>query len=134
VHRFERVFYEEPRAPSQMAGQTQLHVIAKVFCIAAHIESFCYAKRIRCRQVGLGAWRRYFVGKGAGEKTKTFKDWAISRCRELGWNVQSHDEADALGVLAYAISLDPSFTPPWQDQLTFAAQFAAKPKRQRAPA
>jgi hypothetical protein len=126
---FERVFYEMPIPPSRMLGNTQLHVTAKVFTIAGHIESFCYAKRLRCRQVGQSSWRRTFVGKGAGEKTKTFKDWSMRRCRELGWNVRSHDEADACGILDYGISLDPSFTPPWRDKLLFAEQFQGKPRR-----
>lgn len=129
VHPFERVYYEAPIPPSQLMGQIQLKTIAKIFTIAGHIESFCYAKNLRCRQVGMGAWRRFFVGKGAGEKTKTFKDWSRERCRQLGWDVRSHDEADACGVLAYGVSLDPAFVPPWQDQLTFAEQFAPAPKR-----
>lgn len=129
LHPFERVFYEAPIPPSQMMGRTQLHVTAKVFVIAGHIESFCYAKNIRCRQVGMGAWRRFFVGKGAGEKTATFKSWSRDRCRQLGWNVRDHDEADACGILAYAVSLDPEFSPPWHHALTFAEQFQPKPKR-----
>lgn len=132
LERIERLFYEAPLAPSQMIGRTQLHVTAKVFCIASHIESFCYAKNIRCRLVGMGAWRRYFVGKGAGEKTAIFKSWARDRCAQLGWNVRSHDEADACGILAYGISLDPSLDPPWRDALTFAAQFQPKKKAVRS--
>lgn len=132
VHGFERIFYEAPIPPSQLMGQIQLKTIAKIFTIAGHIESFAYAKNLRCRQVGMGAWRRFFVGKGGGEKTATFKSWAMERCRELGWNVRTHDEADALGVLAYGISLDPAFVPPWHDTLTFAEQFAPKPKRRLA--
>lgn len=128
VHGFERIFYEAPIPPSQLMGQIQLKTIAKIFTIAGHIESFAYAKNLRCRQVGMGAWRRYFVGKGAGEKTATFKSWAKERCAQLGWNVRGHDEADACGVLAYGVSLDPAFVPPWQDQLTFAEQFAPKSK------
>jgi hypothetical protein len=132
VEPIERLFYEAPIPPGKLMGQIQLRTIAKVFTIAGHIESFCYAKNIRCRQVGQGAWRRFFVGKGAGEKTATFKTWAIERCRQLGWSVRTHDEADALGILAYAINLDPSLHPLWQDKLTFAPQFAPKPKRRRA--
>jgi hypothetical protein len=132
VHRFERIFYEAPIPPSQLMGQIQLKTIAKIFTIAGHIESFGYAKGLRVRQVGMGAWRRFFVGKGAGEKSATFKQWSTERCRQLGWNVRGHDEADALGVLSYGISLDPAFVPPWQDQLTFAEQFAPKPKRRTA--
>lgn len=128
VHGFERIFYEAPIPPSQLMGQIQLRTIAKIFTIAGHIESFAYAKNLRCRQVGMGAWRRYFVGKGAGEKSATFKSWAKERCRQLGWNVRGNDEADACGVLAYGVSLDPAFVPPWQDQLTFAEQFAPKRK------
>lgn len=120
VHGFERVYYEAPIPPSQILGRTQLTTIAKVFCIATHIESYCYAKNLRCRVVGMGAWRRTFIGKGAGEKTKTFKDWSRDRCRQLGWNTRSHDEADALGILDYAIGLDPAFNPPWRDKFMFA--------------
>lgn len=131
VHGFERVYYEAPIPPSRMMGATQLHVTAKVFTIAGHIESYCYAKNLRCRQVGQGAWRRTFVGKGAGEKTKTFKDWARERCGQLGWNVRSHDEADACGILDYAIGLDPEFTPPWREDGLFFPAFS-EPKRRRA--
>lgn len=130
---FERVYYEAPIPPSNMMGRTQMHTTAKAFCIASHIESFCYAMRqhgrpMRCRQVGMGQWRRFFVGKGAGEKGAVFKSWARERCRQLGWTVRNFDEADACGVLAYAVSLDPAFDPPWRDQLTFAEQFAPKKK------
>lgn len=134
MHRLEpieRLFYEAPIPPSQMMGRTQLHVTAKIFTIAGHIESFCYAKNIRCRQVGMGAWRSFFVGRGAGEKTATFKSWAMDRCRQLGWHPRYHDEADACGILAYAISLDPEFQPPWADALTFAEQFQPRRKAVR---
>lgn len=129
VHGFERVYYEAPIPPSQLGGRSNLATVAKVFCIAAHIESYCYAKGLRCRQVGMGAWRRHFVGKGAGEKSATFKSWARERCRQLDWHVRSHDEADACGVLDYAISLDPEFKPPWRDD---ALLFAPMPVKRRA--
>lgn len=125
---FERVFYEAPIGP-QKQSNTNLFTIQKALAISSHIESFCYAKKIRCRQVPMGSWRRYFVGKGAGEKSATFKAWASDRCRELGWTTRTHDEADACGVLAYGISLDPAFVPPWHEQLMFAEQFAPKVKR-----
>lgn len=128
LERIERLFYEAPIPPSQMMGQTQLRVTAKVFTIAGHIESFCYAKNIRCRMVGMGAWRRFFVGKGAGEKTAIFKSWAKERCRQLGWDIRSHDEADACGILAYGISLDPALKAPWAEALLFAEEFQPKRK------
>lgn len=129
VHAFERVYYEQPIPPSQMMGNTSLAMTAKTFGIAAHIESFCYAKNLRCRYVSMGAWRRTFVGKGAGERSKTFKDWALQRCRELGWNARSHDEADAQGILDYAIGLDPEFNPPWRDDALLFRPFEKKGKR-----
>lgn len=115
VHGFERVYYEAPIPPGQMTGATNLKTIAKVFCIASHIESYCYAKDLRCRVVGQGQWRRSFLGRGAGAKSSEFKTWATTRCRELGWRTRSHDEADALGILDHAIGLDEAITPPWRD-------------------
>jgi hypothetical protein len=128
VHGFERIYYEAPIPPSQMMGQTHLATIAKAFGIAAHIESFAYAMNLRCRHVSIATWRKLFLGKGAGESSKTFKDWSMKRCRELGWNPRYHDEADALGILDYAIGLDPDFHPPWRDTVVFARQFAGRPR------
>lgn len=131
VHGFERIYFEAPIGP-QKKKNTNLFTIQKALAISSHIESFCYAKNIRCRQVPMGSWRRYFVGKGAGETSDTFKSWARERCRQLGWNVKNNDEADACGVLAYAVSLDPAFSPPWREGLDFAEQFQPHKKVARA--
>lgn len=131
VHNFDRIYFEAPIG-SQKRERTNLRTVEKALAISSHIESFAYAKNIRCRQVHMGTWRRFFVGKGAGEKGATFKAWARERCKQLQWNVRNSDEADACGVLAYAVSLDPDFIPPWFDELTFAPQFAPQPKRRRA--
>lgn len=132
VHGFQRVFYESPMAPSHNAGFTNMRTIGLVLAIASHIESYCYAKNLRCRQVGMGSWRRTFLGKGAGEKSATFKAWSRERCRQLGWNVRSHDEADACGILDYAIGLDPSFRPPWRDDALMFQDMSKPPIRRKA--
>jgi hypothetical protein len=130
-HGFQRVYYEAPLPPSRMMGVTQLHTIAKVFCIASHIESFCCALNLRCRQVPQGAWRKAFVGKGGGEKSATFKAWARERCEQLGWPVRSHDEAEACGILHYAIGLDRNFMPPWFES-SMMFQDLGKPRQRKA--
>jgi hypothetical protein len=131
VHGFERVYYEAPLAPSQVMGQTQLKTIAKAFTIAGHIESYCYAKNLRCRVVHQASWRRTFLGRGTGVNKDTFKNWSRERCRQLGWNTRTHDEADALGILDYAIGLDPQFKPPWRDQFMFEPMSVPVGKRRR---
>lgn len=133
AHGFERVYYEAPIPPSQLPDRIQLHTIAKTYAIATHIESFCHAMKLRCRQVGQGAWRKTFVGKGGGETTATFKAWSRQRCEQLGWEVSSHDEADACGILDFAIALDPQFIAPWRNQFLFAP-FSQPPQRKRVRA
>lgn len=63
-----------------------------------------------------------------GTKTPDLKAMAMRRCRELGFRVNKHDEAEAIGLLDYQLSLDGA-NRPWADALTFSEQFAPKPKR-----
>jgi hypothetical protein len=50
-----------------------------------------------------------------GTKTSDLKRLTIERCQGYGWNPKNNDEADALGILDYAIDLN-GITPPWAHQ------------------
>lgn len=77
----------------------------------------CQHRRVRCRTVGIGEWRKHFIGVGAAPKDipqKKKSDWlkkrAIEVCKSRGWAPKTTDEADALGILDFMRSaLDPTF-------------------------
>jgi hypothetical protein len=48
-----------------------------------------------------------------GTKTPDLKAMAMSRCRELGFEPNGHDEAEALGILDYQLSVQ-GVIPPWR--------------------
>jgi len=64
--------------------------------------------------INLSSWRKHFVGSmPRGTKRKEWKDYAIERCQQYGWRPRNDDEADALGLLDYALDLQ-GIVPPWR--------------------
>ena len=50
-------------------------------------------------------WRRHFLGPlPRGTRRRDFKRLACERCRVLGYDIKTDDEADALGILDYALA------------------------------
>jgi hypothetical protein len=87
--------------------------------MAAHIESFCHHMGISCRRVALGTWQRTFLGKGHGERAKTFEGWMRQRCEEIGWwRLEGRkEERAARGLLDHLILIDERApTPPWREK------------------
>lgn len=72
---------------------------------------------IRCGDVAIGSWRAHFLGSAAAPKhlakkqrTSFWKESAIKSCVARNWYVQFHDEAEALGIMDYALAcLDPDY-------------------------
>jgi hypothetical protein len=113
VHPFIWLAYEQPSAPSEIIGDKHMAELGMMISIAAHIESYCEHLNISHRSVGLGAWRRTFLGKGVGEKTKTFDDWTRARLDEFGWfRPKRREEKDACGLLDHLIVLTARHSPP----------------------
>ena len=62
--------------------------------------------------VAIQSWRSHFLGvaqapKGMAKgdvRTNWLKDAAIKKCMERGWLVQYHDEAEALGIMDFALA------------------------------
>lgn len=107
VSRFESIYYEEPINPQALTGHTNADTLRVLSGLAAHACSFGHAMGLRVQAVNITSWRRHFVGKmPRGTKTKDWKAYADERCRQYGWKPQNSDEADALGILDYAVSLE----------------------------
>ena len=130
IEPFDRLYFEEPINPGQLQGNTTIDTIGLAFGLATHAQSFAAAKRCRIvKAINVGSWRKDFLGdmivrevnagirrrRKAGEKvsaTDQLKKLCIERCRSLGLDPRSNDEADAIGILTYAVLLDGK-TPPW---------------------
>lgn len=130
-HGFSDIFYEQPiNHTLRMRGKTNVHAIELALGLTAHVQSFAYARRCASHAVHIDTWRLDFVGRpeiarikdaAAAKKkevgrhvstTDDLKAATIARCRQLGLAPQSDDEADAVGILQYAICLH-QMTPPW---------------------
>ncbi|MBK6800341.1 MAG: hypothetical protein IPG83_02320 [Novosphingobium sp.] len=119
--RFESIYYEDPINAMALTGHTNADTLRVLSGLAAHACSFGHAMGIRVQAVNITSWRRHFVGKmPRGTKTKDWKDYAGERCRQYGWKPKNSDEADALGILDYAVSLEGK-TPPWISNETLRA-------------
>lgn len=110
-------FIEKPLTAAQLHGNTNADALFILAAIAAHAHSFAYAKgwaAQSCVEVNNASWRKHFIGpQKRGTKRKTLKDLTIERCQQFGWAPRCDDEADALGILDYALHAR-SITPPWR--------------------
>lgn len=69
------------------------------------------AKGIRHGAVPIGSWRSHFLGTAkapAGlakaQRTSALKDMAVKQALHRGWLCQFHDEAEALGIMDFALA------------------------------
>jgi len=107
------VVYEEPLLLGPAAGSTTADIQKVLIGLAAHCESFCEAKAVRCFSVNMTTWRRMFIGsmpRGTGRRE--LKDFVIARCRELGLRPDDDNQADAIGILAHTLKME-KIDAPW---------------------
>lgn len=108
---------EKPLTAAQIHGNTNADALFILAAIAAHAHSFAYAMGWSgqgCREVNIASWRKHFIGsQKRGTKRTTLKQLTMERCRQFGWTPRTDDEADALGILDYALH-SRSITPPWR--------------------
>jgi hypothetical protein len=108
------IVFEDPLPPHAVRGQTSIETLKAAAGLAAHVQSFAEALGIRHLAVNLASWRRHFIGKTPrGTKTPDLKHMAMTRCRELGFDVQKHDAAEACGLLDYQLSCE-GIIAPWR--------------------
>lgn len=117
IHRvtpLDEIVFEEPPPTHRMAGQTNAKTEAAKYGLVAHAMSFAEACGIRYRPVSIAGWRRHFLGSmPRGTKTPDLKHMAMTRCRDLGFDVQKHDAAEACGLLDYQLSVA-GIIAPWR--------------------
>lgn len=110
----DHLIWEEPLTPASVNGHTNIDTLQTLAGLAAHAESFAAAVKATARPVNVASWRRHFIGPmPRGTKSPDLKAMTMKRCRELGFSPLSNDEADAIGLLDFALHQD-GITPPWR--------------------
>ena len=116
------ILYEDSLPAERLHGQTNRETLKAAVGLTEHVESFAEAIGAKVRYTNQSSWRRHFLGKmKRGTRTPDLKAMAMQRCRELGFEPRKHDEAEALGILDYDISLA-GITPPWRMQHVLTTQ------------
>jgi hypothetical protein len=132
LHRVEPItdiLYEDSLPAERLHGHTNRETLKAAVGLTEHVESFAEAIGAKVRYTNQSTWRRHFLGAmKRGTKTPDLKRMAMERCRELGFEPTKHDEAEALGILDYEISLA-GITPPWRMQHVLTEQLVGGGRR-----
>lgn len=123
--RIEHCYLEQPINPANLSGHTNIDTLRILSGLAAHVQSFGRAVGFRSiLEINVSSWRRDFIGpQKRGTKRQTLKTLCMERCRQLGFAPRYDDEADAIGLLTYAILLR-GITPPWLSNEVLRPMFA----------
>ena len=93
------VVFEAPWVGPNTAQDTA----RKLLSLAGHTEFVCRRRRLDYREANNATVRKHFIGKGRGDRA-TLKRLTIDACKARGWSPENDDEADALGLLDYAVA------------------------------
>ena len=85
-----------------MGGKTNIDTTRLLFGLAEHLEEWCY-ERVELRQATVSQVRAHFIGSNM--KAKIAKPLTLERCRDIGWVVETTDEADAAALWSYQCAL-----------------------------
>lgn len=115
------IFMEETLNPARLQGFTNIDTLRLLSGLNAHAKSWGDAMGVKViREVNQATWRRHFIGKmPRATKTAQLKEYAMQRCRELGFRPLKHDQAEAIGILDYACDAL-KLTPPWRADFALA--------------
>jgi len=89
------VFYEAVR---RHMGTDAAHIYGGLL---SHLQSFCESHEIPYRGVPIGTWKNHLTGKGNSNKQVV-----ADTVKKLFKDIQVQDEADAIGILKYAIECE----------------------------
>lgn len=94
------VYYEAPF--DNHRGNTNHRSARGQFSVAAIAMAAGLNAGAQVVPVQVQSWRKTFCGHGRPEDPKAA---TMARCRLFGWEVDNHDEADAVGIWVHAMSL-----------------------------
>ena len=99
------VVFETPWVGQKTHQQTARLLMS----LAGVAEMVAWEAGAACYEVTAPTWRKHFLGKGRGSGKKgtrraDLKRLAVERCVQLGYVPKTSDEAEALGILDYALA------------------------------
>lgn len=110
VHSPAFLAFEAPLIVANRGGatvQTNVNTVRKLFGLAAVAELVGARLGMQVYEANISTARKHFASNGRAKKPEVYE-----RCRVLGWDVRSHDAADACAVWSLAKSLlEPKWAP-----------------------
>lgn len=105
VHQPELIAIEAPLMPRGDNMKTNLITVRLLMGLAAVAEEVAATMGVRCVEENVQTIKKHFAGTGRADK-----DAMLARCRQLGWAVANHHEADAAALWSYCkAKTDPKF-------------------------
>jgi hypothetical protein len=100
-----------------VAEQMNIDTVYKLIALGGIVEKFAFQVGALVYKVNIAEWRKHFLGRGAGFKALKLdqKELAIQRCAQYGWHTDVSDEAEALGILDFSLTMIPGYVRPWRD-------------------
>jgi hypothetical protein len=99
-----RLIVWEAPLPGFKSGKTTSDVTTILFGLPAIVGAIAYQHQIYdCRKADTAAVRHHFIG--CNPKRAKAKDLVVRQCNAMGWHCSDDNEADALAVWSYMVSL-----------------------------
>lgn len=105
------------------AKRDNLAMYAKLTTVRNFIHYLCSLEEQcqRCEEIAPKTWRKHFIGVTNSSELppgETLKSRAMDVCSRIGWSVSNEHQAEACGILTYALCRDyPDFAPHWDPLL-----------------
>jgi hypothetical protein len=96
------IVYESPALPMVMQGRTNKDTLKLLMGLAEHLEEWAY-DRFELREAAVQQVRAHFIGV-SNLRSAAAKAMTMERCRVLGWETTTSDEADACALWDYQCS------------------------------
>jgi hypothetical protein len=103
--RIKIITFESSAVPMILGGgkmKTSTEAVKRLVGLCEHLEELCYGTHIELREAMVSQVRSHFLGNNR-RKRDDAKAATLRMCRELGWDVQNDDEADACALWAYQV-------------------------------
>lgn len=97
------VIFEAPVLPG--TGKTSIGTLRRLYSLAGLTELVAHDNKLDCQEANVSDITTHFVGANAPRFGDKRKQATIAKCRERGWRVIDDNDADALALLDYALSL-----------------------------